>query len=217
MENRVDNMQTEIARYQTHLNNEKELYGHCREIVRSNARFLLRSNFSSLLNGLNSTEIGLGQQNIGDKKYDYYKLVDFVMFEPQGTLDLTWMQPNDVFGFGSIPQYRSLKTLAVNIDNLAGSYLPSSRLRVNIINNEHLEKFEKKNFIIHGENSELSSIQQIKAFNTLLDFNHKDINSISLEGFNSILNKIFTTSGKMRGIPVSAQNEMVKTNSDLTR
>jgi|GEM_PF-4736136 len=214
MEYQNDVIQAEIKDYEARFKQRQE-HSLGREIERDNTKFYFRKPYGKLSNIVGGNGIGVTVTQRGEKQ-DYNELVDFVIMEPRNSLDLTWMNRNDTIVFGSTPQYKRLAKLEVNIDNLLGSFFPVSR-GFGLLKSQIKQEFQKKDFIIHGENAQLNPIQQVKAFCAMLSINRNDINSIALQGFNPVMERVLSSCAKMRGVAVTQKNDKTVDAPEMTR
>jgi len=114
------------------------------------------------------------------------KVFDFSMLQPDQTLDLTWMKSDDYFDFTNLKdnvQYRNLKNIVVNVQNLGKSNLseqPNENFNLNLIikgvNKDKFYNSEDKlcSFFEYHENIK----RGVKSV-TLVDFDKTTFNSLA--------------------------------------
>ncbi len=134
----------------------------------------------------------------------YQYVSDFFPSEPTSVLDLTWMNPKDTFRLKDSVQYRNVKNIIVNINNLWGSFLPP-----------RVDENSKLNFLIKNTKGTdyNRACNEIDGFFTLhcisnLDRGAKDW-SVVLDGFDAKTTNTLTDflSNRM-GITVSKYKQL---------
>ena len=161
-----------------------EYYGKVFVEVHNNTRFLMRSALHYVIDDYDEYLGSVEQSHY--EELNYNEVIDFNQLESDATLDLTWMNKEDVFQLRSSEQYLALEKIIVNIDNLGYSSLPSSN--------------DAPNLKICALNSKTNFIQQIKAFRNFV-LNNK-INTITFIGFNQVVERILMLYAKKAGITV---------------
>lgn len=161
-----------------------EHYGKVFEKVHNNSRFLMRSALYYVIDDYDEYLGSVEQSHY--EELNYNEVIDFNQSEFDSTLDLTWMNTEDVFQLRSSEQYLALDEIIVNIDNLGYSRLPSSN--------------DAPNLKISALNSKTSFIQQIKAFGNFV-LNNK-VNTITFIDFNPVVESILMLYAKKAGITV---------------
>ena len=136
---------------------------------------------------------------VEDDEYEslnYYIVTDYLPLTTDiETLDLSWMDKNDVINIKNNGLNQEIQRLNINIDNLFGCHITDM--------NNHVD------LIIANNNSKESIFSKHKALNEFLK-NNKTINSVLLTGFNPIENKILETAVNSNNIEL-VHDEQYKT------
>ena len=154
---------------------------HTHEEKHGNGKFLLHDNlrFKRYQEGYHESGVYEGSTNVIDLGND--SVSDFFLLTPSQDLDLTWMKPKDKFDLNDSIQYRNLKNIMVNVDNLANSKLP-------YYSKEHCVMDLSFNLLVNGKKSKLKSEQQVAAFRSFFECHRNQITTyhvdhVTLEGF----------------------------------
>ncbi len=175
------------------------------EEVHGQTKFLMKSALDYTFDEKISNDL------IPTEKLNYNEVVNFEFLTPSKTLDLTWMHPDDIIMMVDNPQYNTLNSVAVKIDNLIGSYFPhDSKSKINI------------NLDLHAENSKMSLLSQIKTFQSFLDYNEtfttmSSVSSVSFSGFNPVVKAILSSCAKKNHLNVIQPNQIKTQEPELSR
>lgn len=164
-----------------------------------NATFLLRDSLSYVVDSYDENIASIELSHYENNGYK--EVVNFNTESDESTLDLTWMNENDVFTLQLNEQYPSIKEIKVNIDNLGYSFLPYSE--------DLLKSF---NVIINGKNQKKNIISQIKDFTYFIISNNQLLKGIKLEGFNPAIETLLSAIAKKHGVQTykEIENTIIK-------
>ena len=154
--------------------------GKVHEEEHNGSTFLLRDALARIVDSYDEY-IGSVEQS-HHEKLDYHEVTNYNLAPETDTLDLTWMEPEDVFTFYSSPQHAHVKQMEVNVDNIGSSYLTPGEN----------DAFHDVKIVIHNGDSKENPVAKIKAVKTFLERNGRAFSSdIQFEGFSPVLTKIF--------------------------
>lgn len=125
------------------------------------------------------------------EKLHYNKVIHFNLPEDAVSLDLTWMDSDDVFEFSKVTdeQYSGIKEVKTNIDNLAFSYLPMLSVT------DHSILLE-----VNCNGTKASAVQQIKDFTNFVKNHSGRIIAVKTNGFAIPVESIIKLIAKKYGI-----------------
>ena len=134
------------------------------------------------------------------KKISYNMVINFNFPEAIETLDLTWMNPEDVFCLSKNDAFKNIKELIINIDNVSWSNVPHFK-----------DSEEKLNIVVCGNSKEENIAILMKNFKDFIDENRDEIKSIKFEGFDPIVEDLLRQYPKVNNISIiENQNENKK-------
>lgn len=154
--------------------------GEVYEEEHNGATFLLKDALATVIDDYDEYINSIEQSH--HEKLDYREVTNYKLAPEADTLDLTWMEPEDVFTFYSSPQHAQVKQMEVNIDNIGSSYLTPGEDSA----------FHDLKIVIHNGNSKENPVAKIKAVRSFLERNSRALSDdIQFEGFSPALTKIF--------------------------
>ena len=125
------------------------------------------------------------------KNIEYDEVINFNFQSPISVLDLTWMNKDDAFALEYNEQYKYIKEIRVNIDNLSSSKLPFIK-----------EMAEQIVLTVCGNKTQSSIVHQMRVFKEFMDNNASNISGIKLEGFSPIVESLLKQYPKVHNVNV---------------
>ena len=189
---------------------------HYHEEKHDNVKFLLADNlqFEQDSNRYACHGTYAGQTKVKDLGNDI--VTDFFMFKPSQDLDLTWMKSKDVFHLHDSIQYRNLKNIMVNVDNLAQSSLNAYSTQYDA------EEDLALNLIVTNRKTKLGAKDQIASFRSFFEYQDADnsyrVKHVTLDGFSDTMSNVIYSYLEEKGITASRRkNLMIDTDSKVIK
>lgn len=169
-----------------------QYYGNVKEVQQGDSKFLLKSALSYVVDDYDEYLGSVEQSHYED--LGYYEVKNFNVPTGVDTLDLTWMDSDDIFDLDENEQIPFIRNLIVNIDNLGYSNLPKSA--------------EQLALTVNGNNTKLSIVSQIKAFKDFVTKNRSKLTAIQLRGFSQLMESLLAIYAKRSGIEVLKEEDV---------
>lgn len=173
-------------------------YGKVYEETHGQVKFLLKSALRYVIDAYDEYLCSVEQSHYDTLDYSVVKNYNYPTILT--TLDLTWMDKNDIFNFDKNEENIFVKYVKANIDNLMYSNLPMGQ-----------DSFKDIQLTVCNNNSKLNIVQQARAFSIFLK-KHKDClnEEINLEGFPPVANIVLSQYAKKYGMSISQQESLSK-------
>ena len=173
-----------------------QYYGDVKEEKHGEGTFLLKRALLYVIDDYDAAIGSVEQSHYAE--LGYYEVTNFSFDEAPETLDLTWMDKEDTFVLDTSEQYKEVKALRTNIDNVYCSYLPIDHTNEPIL------------VIVNHGDTKLSVVRQVRAFQRFLFNNIGYISQVKLEGFNPIVEALLERYAKRCGIETVKEKGLSK-------
>ena len=163
-----------------------QYYGRVKEVEQGDSKFLLKSALYYVVDDYDEYLGSVEQSHYED--LGYFEVKNFDAPTGTDTLDLSWMDYNDVFQFDDNEQMPFIRNIISNIDNLGYSRLPKSAEQIALT--------------VNGANAKSSFVSQIKAFKDFISRNRDKLTAVQLRGFSQLIESLLTIYAKKAGVEV---------------
>ena len=167
--------------------------GNVIEEIHGNKKFLLKQAMHYFVDAYGfDGSIDLSHYETGN----YYEVCDNIPLDDDfESLDLTWMDSNDIVDFNSYrgEHHKLVKSIDMNINNMAFS---------------HLDSMDKVTLNVYPGESNIGLIKQIQGFKYFLHCNDDVVAGLNLIGFSSIMTTILSNYAERYGLTANNKSHV---------